>query len=45
MTMLEQEGRQYHRDPSELQWQQLEVQDELWSVEDQLLYTQPSLSG
>lgn len=35
--MLEQHGRQYHKDLSELQWQQLELQDELCTVEDQLL--------
>uniref|UniRef100_G1PZN5 Beclin 2 n=1 Tax=Myotis lucifugus TaxID=59463 RepID=G1PZN5_MYOLU len=41
---LEQQERQYYGDLGELQWQQLELQDELWSVEDRLLYAQTQLT-
>ncbi|XP_036211095.1 beclin-2-like [Myotis myotis] len=42
--MLEEQERQYHKDLGELQWQQQELQDELLSLEDRLLYAQTQLS-
>ncbi|XP_006757579.2 PREDICTED: beclin-2-like [Myotis davidii] len=41
---LEQQERQYYKDLGELQWQQQELQDELLSLEDRLLYAQTQLS-
>lgn len=40
---LQQQVRQYQRDYNELKWQQLELSDELTSVENQLCYTQLQL--
>ncbi|XP_006086095.2 beclin-2-like [Myotis lucifugus] len=41
---LEQQERQYHRDLRELQRQHLELQEELCSAEDRLLYAQTQLA-
>ncbi|XP_036309271.1 beclin-2 [Pipistrellus kuhlii] len=41
---LEQQERQYPRDLGVLQWQQLELQDELWSLEDRLRHAQAQLA-
>uniref|UniRef100_G1Q483 Beclin 2 n=1 Tax=Myotis lucifugus TaxID=59463 RepID=G1Q483_MYOLU len=41
---LEQQERQRHKDLGELQWQQQELQDELLSLEDRLLYAQTQLA-
>ncbi|KAK1328107.1 hypothetical protein QTO34_012530 [Cnephaeus nilssonii] len=41
---LEQQERQCHGDLGELQWRQLELQDELWSVEHRLRSAQTQLA-
>ncbi|KAM8814547.1 beclin-2 [Rhynchonycteris naso] len=42
--MLGQQERQHHADYSKLQWQQLELSDELESLENQLRYAQTQLA-
>ncbi|XP_045715290.1 beclin-2 [Phyllostomus hastatus] len=42
--LLEQQERQYQRDYSRLLWQQLDLSDELQSVENQLRYAQAQLA-